>query len=430
MAKGDTTRYVDDILELVGVKGRTHEKVVRALSVSDIEVYSIAEQIRDRTRQHHRESWARISENLLQEKQPKAFHFYSPKTAAFLLAGTDQFLRRAALYFNKMVIEDPLSTLTTGGLTSWGLRRLLLTYIDVLRCLEPWVAEGFLELAPNYQQVESMARLVDRFEEMDSADPDWEKHVCDLFDPREIASVVQTSTTRDALTRLGKGDATRAIPQMLSRASSMKIGYGYFGSNLTGSIPMTESPENWKLFQLWISRRISSDAKHKTIVDAFIRDTKLGRAWLALDAKELLVLDQLDPSTLIEVRNSSEHSFQTFRSDLGKAVDEIQQLDIEDEMAYREAADHAWQGVRESAESVKKDLPKIERKLKLDGLATTALLSLTLGLVPTAPSLALGSAVSAVAAVRDLMKTTIDYGELKKSSGYFLLKLEEARRSI
>jgi hypothetical protein len=224
MGTGDTTRYVDDILELVGVKGKSHERVVRALGVSDIEVYSMAEQIRDRTRQHHKESWARISESLLREKQPKAFHFYSPKTAAVLLAGTDRFLRRAALYFNKIVVEDPLSTLTMGGLTPWGLRRLLLVYIDVLRCIEPWVAEEFVELAPNYQQVESMAALVDRFKEMDSADPDWEKHVCDLFDPREVASVIQTSATREALTLLGKGDATHAVPRIFSRANSMKIG--------------------------------------------------------------------------------------------------------------------------------------------------------------------------------------------------------------
>jgi hypothetical protein len=432
MGTGDTTRYVDDVLELVGVKGKSHERVVRALSVSDIEVCSMAEQIRDRTRQYHKKSWARVSEDLRHEKQPKAFHFYSPKTALLLTTGTDQFLRRAALYFNKIVIEDPLSTLTIEGFTPWGLRNSLLVYMEVLRGIEPWVAEGLVELAPNYLQVESMAGLVDRFEEMDSADPDWEKHVCDLFDPREIAAIIETSTTREALTLLGKGDATRAVPRILSRSSSMKIGYGYFGSNLTGSIPITESREMWKLFQFWISRRMSSDTYRKTIVDSFTRDAKAGRAWLALDARELLVLDRLDPSTIIEIRKSSEHSFQNFRTDLGRAVEEIQGLDVEDEVAYREAVDQAWHKVRNSAESVSKDLPKIEKKLKVSGWITTGLASFTLGLIfalaPGVSPATLGLSLASSAAT--IAKDLIDYQELKKSSGYFLLNLEEAKQSV
>lgn len=430
MGAGATTRYVDDVLELVGVKGKSHERVVRAVSVPDIEVYSMAEQIRDRTRQHHKESWARIRENLLQEKQPKAFHFYSPKTAAVLTAGTDRFLRRAALYFNKIVIEDPLSTTTMGGLTPYGLRSLLGTYIDVLRCIEPWVAEEFVELAPNYQQVESMAELVDRFEEMDGADPDWQKQVSDLFDPREIDSAVQRMTTREALTLLGKGNARDAVPRILSRASSMKIGYGYFGGNLTGCIPTTESPEMWKLLQFWISRRMSSETYHKTIVDAFMREAKAGRAWLALDVRELLVLDKLEPAKIIEIRNSSEHSFQAFRSDLGRAVDEIRGLDMEDEASYREAANQAWDKVRETADEIRRERPKMEKKMMVEGIAITGALALSYGLAPSIALPALTIAASAlIGPGRDLAKTVIDHHEMQKSSGYFLLKLEEAEPS-
>jgi hypothetical protein len=279
-----------------------------------------------------------------------------------------------------------------------------------------------------------LVTIVDRFEEMDGADPDWQKQVSDLFDPREVERAIQTSMTQEAITRLAKGDATDAAPRILSRTSSMKIGYGYFGGNLTGCIPTTESPEMWKLFQLWVSRRMSSDRYHKTIVDAFMRDAKAGRAWLALGARELLALDRLDPSTIIEIRKSSEHSFQSFRNDLGKAVDEIQGLDIEDEVAYREAADQAWHKVRDSAESVRKDLPGIEKKLKVDGVATTGLASFTLGLIlglaPAVPLAALGPVSSAVVAARDLAKAVIDYQELKKSSGYFLVELEKAEQAV
>lgn len=202
---------------------------------------------------------------------------------------------------------------------------------------------------------------------------------------------------------------------------------------MTGCIPTTESPEMWKLFQFWVSRRMSSDAHHKTIVDTFMRDAKAGRAWLALDARELLVLDRLDPSTIIEIRKSGEHSFQSFRTDLGRAVDEIQGLDIEDEVAYREAADQAWHKVRDSAGSVRKDLPGIEKKLKVDGVAMTGLASFTLGLVlglaPAVPLAALGPVGSTVVAARDLAKAVIDYRELKKSSGYFLVELEKAKQA-
>jgi hypothetical protein len=430
MGSGDTTRYVDDVLELVGVKGKSHERLARAFSVPDIEVYSMAEQIRDRTRQHHRESWARVRGDVLEEKQPKAFHFYSPKTVYFLTAGTDRFLRRAALYFNKIVIENPLSTLTMEGLTPYGLRSLLRNCVDVLRCVEPWVAEGVVELAPNYQQVESIAGLVDRCEEIDSADLDWQKRVTDLLSPGELEQTIQRMATPEALSLLGKGNAKDAVPRIFSRASSMKIAWGYFGSMLTGCIPITDSAENFKLFQFWISQRLSSDMSGKGADDAFMREAKAGRAWLALDARELLVLDTLDPSKIIEIRKSSEHSFQSFRNDLGRAVDEITGLNIEDEVAYREAAERAWQRVRESANSVKKDLPKIERKLKIDGLATAVVFSLTLGLAPVVPLAALTSGMTAVAPLRDLAKTMIDYQEIKKCSGYFLLNLEEAKKPL
>jgi hypothetical protein len=430
MRAGETTRYVDDVLELVGVKGKSHERVVRAFSVPDIELYSMAEQIRDRTQQHHKESWARIREDILQEKQPKAFHFYSPKTVYVLTTGTDRFLRRAALYFNKIVIENPLSTLTMEGLTTYGLRSLLRNCVDALRCVEPWVAEGVVELAPNYQQVESIAGLVDQCEEMDSAEPDWQKQVTDLLSPGELEDTIRRMTTPEALTLVGKGDTKHAVARIFSRASSMKMAWGYFGSMLTGCIPITDSPENFKLFQFWISRRLSSDVSGKAADDAFMRDAKAGRAWLALDARELLVLDTLDPSTIIEIRKSSEYSFQSFRNDLGRAVDEITGLKVEDETAYREAADRAWHRVRESANSVKKDLPKIERKLKIDGLATTVLFSLTLGLAPVVPLAALTSGISAVAPLRDLAKTMIDYQEIKKCSGYFLLDLEKAKNPL
>jgi hypothetical protein len=430
MGAGDTTRYVDDVLELVGVKGKSHERVVRAFSVPDIEVYSMAEQIRDRTRQHHKESWARIREDVLHEKQPKAFHFYSPKTVYFLTTGTDRFLRRTALYFNKIVIENPLSTLTMEGLTPYGLRSLLRNYVDVLRCVEPWVAERVVELAPNYQQVESIAGLVDQCEETDSADADWQKHVTDLLSPGELEETIQRMTTPEALALLGKGDAKHAVPRIFSRASSMKMAWGYFGSMLTGCIPITDSAENFKLFQFWISRRLTVGSDVGTMTESFVRETKAGRAWLALDAKELTVLDKLEPRKILEIRNSSEYSFEAFRSDLGKAVDEIHGIDMEGEAAYREAAYQAWDKVRESADEIRKERPKIERRLAVDGAVTVGGAALSLGLAPIAPGYALTSAMAtAIGPGRDFLKSIMDRQATKKSSGYFLLKVEEAEES-
>jgi len=423
MGTDATKRYVSDVLELMGLKGNRKKE----LRVSEIEVRAIGEELEGRARDHHSKNWESLAQNLVEEKQPKGILTESPWT--FVSATMPEFLTRAAFYYNKLVVDDPLDYSLPQTATSIGSRNLIAKKLNVLCSLEPWIAEGFVELAPYYHHFTSVSKAVQHWADADKEDSEWQKQAFSLASA-DFLEYIKASINQEGVDMLGKGDAALTARAVLSGGASKEIAQAYLLGSATDTLPITDSQKMWRLLQLWISRRLAAESAGGRVTDAFVRELKAGRAWLALDAKELVVLDKLEPAKILEIRNSSEYSFQDFRNDLGKAVEEIRGTGMEDEAAYREAAYQAWGKVRESADEIRKERPKLERRLAVDGVATVSGAALSLGLAPVAPGYALTTAMAtAVGPGRDFVKSILDRQATKKSSGYFLLKLEEAESS-
>jgi len=203
------------------------------------------------------------------------------------------------------------------------------------------------------------------------------------------------------------------------------MGEAFINSLATDCTPATDSRPIWRLFGYWASRRaeyLIAQQLGKDKWEAFTRDLRSGRAWFALEARELADLSKLSPKKIVEIRDSANYSFRYFREDLGYAVDKIEALRLDDEKAYREAAEQVWSKVRDDARKVKTDMDTIRRKIELDvGLSS---MSLILGVLPFDIA-KLASALIGARTALDIAKEYLELRELKKSTGYFLVKLEQ-----
>jgi hypothetical protein len=445
MGRDATRRYVNEVLELSGVRSDGTDRVDKISELSDQGLIHLAEDISKRALDHYKKNLPSILHDLQKMKKPKAYYLPAVGALAPRTEASDWFVRKCALYYNRIVVwdflEESLFVRTATRMTTTALKWYLRDTLTSLSTLWPWFAEGFLEMVPRPSRLQPIADRIVSYADEDSQDSGWQQQALRYEDLQLEGEAYLRHMERAA--EIWPPDLVQEVGglrpfalRVASHGSSVSMGSGFFGSYLTGSSPTTDSRQSWRLFGCWISRRAERLLTKEFPVDrlaSFVRELKAGRAWFALDAKELGVLTGLPAAKISEIRNSTEYSFRHFREDLGDAVDEIEAMELDDEKAYREAANQAWNKVRDSAESVKRDLPGIEKKLKVDGVATTGLASFTLGLylglAPAVPPAALGLGSSAAVAARDLAKAVIDYQELKKSSGYFLAELEKAEQS-
>jgi hypothetical protein len=116
-----------------------------------------------------------------------------------------------------------------------------------------------------------------------------------------------------------------------------------------------------------------------------------------------------------------------FREDLGDAVDEIEGLKLDDEAEYREAATQVWKKVRDDARKVRGDMDTIKSKIGVRIELTFA--SLFLAMLPFDIAKVAAALIGTTKAI-DVLDKYIDLRAQKKSTGYFLVKLDEAAEAL
>ena len=441
MVSGLTKRYVDEILELSGVRQRGLARILELQRISDKEAANLARDIAQRTFGHYRKNTTSIVKDLRgSEKCLKACYVGWAETNPLGPQGPDPYVRKFALYFDVIVMQDLLELFLRQG-TRLGMdrdvaKRHLANSVSWLLTLSPWIEAGVVELVPAALHPTLSHRVI-QYAEEDLKSADWRIQALKNEDlqlkgraylrylssrgPHEWPLIVQR-----------KGGPKKAALYTALFGSSCTIGDWFFGSLLTHSSPTTDSKQHWRLLSSWLMRRAEKSVAGLLPSDlwrGFSRHMKAGRAWAQLDARELIVLEELSASKIIDIRDSGQYSFGHFRNDLRNAVDEIQGLKLDDEKVYREAANQAWNKVRESAKHVRMDSEKIRKKVIIDGVATLGLVSLTLGLLPFGyPALTTG--IGAFTAAKDLAKQMVEQRELRKSSGYFLVELEKKGRVV
>jgi hypothetical protein len=368
--------------------------------------------------------------DLRNEPHPKGFYFGAE--SPFVVDRTpDDFVRKSALYYNKLILLDPFYPLRD-GLTPDAAKRDLMRKLWIFWILRPWVSAGLIELLPYPHTVADLEQLVSRFADTDESDANWQALALGM-DRGSMKRIVDEGCSDFEPSYLeGHGGANKLAIKTIVRGTSIVAGYAFFGSLLTSSCPITDIRPEWEIFGQWVLKRAKENLFEqlgRNRSEEFIRSLKTGRAWFALNARELADLGRLSPEKILEIRNSTEYSFQNFRKDLGHAIDEIEGLKLGDEKSYREAVHHAWEKVRDSAKDVRRDSGRIRKWALVEGVTITSLVSFTFGLLSFS-NLALGPALAIVPAAGTLAKQILEWKELKKSSGYFLLELENAEQPV
>jgi hypothetical protein len=431
-----TARYVDEVLDVSGVKARGFNRIKEISHLAPEEGTKLVADVAQRVKRHYDRNLKPLVRDLRDtSRQHKAYYFGSPWPLPSATGKPDWFLRKSALYYNKVVIEDPLEECIYPQ--AWKVAPAAFTahFIEGLAELHshwPWIAEGIMELIPAPERLGFGANIHEYIAQDSKDTQGWGKQA--LWDEdlglrgeaylKLRGKLTGKSYSPEFLATHG-GLRKQVLESALGGASSI-LGDCFFGSFLTRSSPTTEFSRYWRLFAYWASLRAGKGIAHglsREKWEDLVRETKKGRAWLALDARELTVLSELSPQKIIEIRNSTDYSFEHFREDLGNAVDEIEGLKLEDENTYKQVARQVWEKVRESAKDIKKDSNRIKKSI---GVSAGVLgLSLTLGVLPFDIA-KLASALIGMPTVLDIAKEYLELREMRDSTGYFLVKLQQS----
>ena len=439
MAPDLTKRYVDEVLELSGVKKKGPERIREIYRMSDRQVELLVDDITNRAAKHYNKNLRSILQYLQEkEKGPKAY--YVGLSPVDLDVGrSDQFIRKCCLYYSKIVTVDRLEELRelAPTYTPQSLKNNVATGLGSLALLWPWIEEGIVEIVPSTGIVGGLQEKVFYYAEEDHRDTGmWRSQVLrdedlNLEGERLLKSYEDYIRERCSPRFLEKsGGIQAATLGVLAFGLSADMGQGFFNSFVTGSSPTTDRRRDWRLLGCWILRRgehLLTQELGKERWGSLMEEVKASRAWLTLDAHELGVISNLPPKKIIEIRNSAEYSLRYFREDLGDAIDEIEGLKLEDEKAYHEAANQVWSKVREDARRVRRDLDVIRRKRDL--AVDISFLSIILGLLPFPQAKIVAGLIGGVQGF-DIISGLLEEQGQRKSTGYFLVKLEESSRAL
>jgi hypothetical protein len=438
MSREFTKRYVDEVLEVSGIRRRGVDRIIEISKSSDQQIEALISDLVSRARTHYKKNLGSILQHLQTEEHKLNAYYQGFSPVNWSLENPDQFLRKTCLYYNKIVTLDRLEELESVRTTYTPnhLKACVSTTLGDFARIWPWIREGIVELIPSGGMSEDLQNRIWSYAEEDLQDARvWRPQVLRDEDRnlegdallRSMEGYLRKSVSSDFIMKTGGLEA--AAVQILAFGLSADMGQCFFNSCQTSSSPSTDRRRDWRLFGCWILCRGGSVLAQELGRDrweSFAQAIKAGRAWLSLEAGELGVLMKLPPEEIIEIRNSADYSLQNFRKDLGDAVDEIEGLKLDDEAEYREAATQVWKKVRDDAREVRRDMDTIRSKIGARIELTFA--SLFLATLPFDIAKVAAALIGTTKAI-DVLDKYIDLRSQKKSTGYFLVKLDEAAES-
>jgi len=438
MAEGLTKRYFEEILEVTGVGNQGADRLDEISSMPESEFGNLVKDLWSRVRGHYEKNTGQVLKWLRKyAEQPKAFPFgrLAPISS---IAGepADWFVKKTALYYGKVVIEDPLEK--TLGLrdsyTTEALRMQIVGDLANLAILYPWVETGLVWSLPSVTRWEPLRGTISKFADDDFKDDEWASSRGALRDEdrrlegealiQDYERYIRETTPQRFIDRVG-GLGDFALRGML-RGSSLQMASGFFGSALTDSSPTTDLKRPWRLFGLWSSKRaellVQKGKLGQETWTKMREEAKAGRVWQGLEVKKLEALMKLSPEQIIKVRDDSGLSLKSFREELGEKVEKIEMEKLADEKEMGQLVSQVSEDLNKDARSVEKDLKNIRLKLGVSAALTP--LSLSLGLLPFPLARLVGQLVGSASLV-ETIGYRLDMQRQKERSGYFLVRLGE-----
>jgi hypothetical protein len=459
MEKSYAFEFVDEILDVAGlnrteliedalgsrgtsIPTRLAEELKEIETMPSQKFQDLILELSERSSNYYSRNFGSVLEKLAGVKdRSKAYYFggFTPLTSKQDIV-PDWFFRKAGLFYEEIIVEDELRKSLTlrRVLQEEFLRTMIADSLLAFMIYRPYMERGIVELVLNpldsrYVQgtadvISSIGDLDYRTESSDLKSPYLEYEDLNL----EGSALIQYLTeqydqqlTREATQRKG-GSATIGQRMMIEGDSNI-LGSAFFGSSFTDSHPATDLLRYHRLFGYWTAKRAQEHPKSipsMGILNDMMTRARIGKCWMEFEPLELKVLSDLPVNEFLEARDSSELSLDTFRNKLDEDVREMERQNPEDK-DYEKVVRHIWKETLEQSQKVSSDLDKYKKRLAVDVI--TSLVKMSFGLM----NLNLQElAKELLEGIKDVQQYRVDVDEARRSSGYFLVKLEKTAEEL
>jgi len=362
-----------------------------------------------------------LVEQLRESAGPKAYCYHSPPW----LGAMEPFLKKSALYHEKVVVRDTLFSLVPpeGQLGDYSqefpFSRMLTDALEYTIELEPWVQAGFVEIMipPSYWSATQAS--IDEICEEDARDEHW-RNAALIDEDDEISGEdvirkwIKTIRMMWSEPEIKRRGGERAFAESVTfNLPSRCCGEAALAASSLGLAPVSESKHAHKLLGLWLQKRNQKLG----------RDVKASQGIVDLSLDEVGFIQDLPPRKILEIRDSEDTSFKNFRREWAKTCSEIESMPWEARFASEARA--MWDDrLSTSIREVKQDISYLRKKLGVAaGMVSLSIVSTVIS--PSIPSVA-GSILSSVPALIGI-PSLLDYlekmKEIKRRSIYFLYRL-------
>ena len=369
----------------------------------------------------HSRRLAFMVEQLRESIGPKAYCYDSPPW----LGALEPFLKKSALYHEKMVVPDTLFSLVPpeGQLGDYSQEfpfwRMLTDALGYTIELEPWVEAGFVEIMipPHYWG--AIQASMDEICEEDARDEHW-RNAALIDEDDEIAGEdiirkwIKTIRMMWSGPLIKRRGGERAFAENVAFSLPSRFcGEAALAASSLGLAPVTESKHAHRLLGLWLQRRNQRLG----------RDVKASQGIVDLGLEEVGFIQGLPPRKILEIRDSEEISFKNFRREWAKTCSEIESMPWD--ATFPSEVSTLWNDrLSPSIREVKQDISYLRKKLGVGaGLVSLSIVSTVVS--PSIPSVALSilSSVPALIGGTSVLDYLEKMKEIKRSSIYFFYRL-------
>jgi len=424
MKRGLTKKFAEEVYEYVRERDLSIDKF---LSLDVRKIREIASELSHHSIEHYRRNLGVILEDIARAPGHKGLYFgFSPihvKTKRTEREPYDLFLRKAVLYYDKIVCFDELNELliNPGFYKPKPLKYELVSHIARLGALRPWIEDGIVELLPFPDNWEGAGSVIDKLVKEDEGNEQWLELALQGGFKSKTAAIEELRFTLKELLGVSKMKDNQLHRLMIRGASRATIN-AVFASGFTGCSPIADEHWKWELLGFWLSCKADLASRGGLLNESQIKQMKNGGALLNLETKKLGFLKTLSHERIREIRISDEYRFNDFRRMWTDLCKELSQMPWEP--SFGKMANQLWsEKIEPEAERVRKDLLSI--KMRFGSSVLISSLGATTSLIPGFTFIGLFAALLPLLIPRiSLFETMKKLQEIKKDEKnqvYFLL---------
>jgi hypothetical protein len=351
---------------------------------------------------------------------PKAYCYSSPPWLGTL----DPFLKKSALYHERIVVPDILFELIppeslSDYNQSYPFKLMLTDSLRLTTELKPWIDGGFIEvmILPRYWS--SIQPSIDKIGDGDAGDEEWRNGALidednDTTGEAVIKKWIEDIRTMWSDSLIERRGGVRAFAESVAfRNPSKYCAEAILAGSPLGLAPVTESQQAHRLLGLWLRRRSLE----------LYRAAKTSQALVDLSLEEVGFLQNIPAEKILEIRDSEEFSFKSFRKEWNSVCNEIESMPWDSRFASE--ARTLWNDrISSSVHAIRQDIHQLRMKLGA-GIGLVALSIVSSVAQTSIPALALEimRSVPALAGSASVLDYLDKVKETKRNSAYFLYRL-------